>query len=111
MLKGYIGDRIGYRIVIIINVIIVSLSATSFDWTPRFIEYYRTPTITFNTTSDVTEVLQFHWPIKDCTIDNITINDCTSDPILSKEGVRVIEPPLPSHQASKTLLVPKEGPG
>ena len=85
MLKGYIGDRIGYRIVIIFNVIIVSLSATSFDWTPRFIEYYRTPTITFNTTSDVTEVLQFHWPIKDCKIDNITVNDCKNDPILSKE--------------------------
>ena len=85
MLKGYIGDRIGYRIVIIFNVIIVSLSATSFDWTPRFIEYYRTPTITFNTTSDVIEVLQFHWPIKDCKIDNITFNDCKNDPILSKE--------------------------
>ena len=85
ILQGYIGDRIGYRVVIIINLTIVTLSATSFDWTPRFIEYYRTPTITFNATSDVAEVLQFQWPIQDCSIENITVNDCKSDFILSEE--------------------------
>ena len=85
ILQGYIGDRIGYRVVIIINLIIVTLSATSFDWTPRFIEYYRTPTVTFNATSDVAEVLQFQWPIQDCSIENITINNCKSDFILSEQ--------------------------
>ena len=84
-MQGYIGDRIGYRIVIIINLIIVALAATSFDWTPRFIEHYRTPTITFNATSEVAEVLQFQWPIPDCSIENVTINDCKSDFILSEE--------------------------
>ena len=83
--QGYIGDRIGYRIVIIINLIIVALSATAFDYTPRFIEYYRTPTITFNATSDVTEVLQFQWPVQDCIIANVTIDDCKNDFILREE--------------------------
>ena len=83
---GYIGDRIGYRIVIIINLIIVGLSAISFDWTPRFVEFYRTPTITFNATADVTEVLQFQWPIQDCSIKNITVNECKNDIILSEDN-------------------------
>ena len=85
-IQGYIGDRIGYRIVIIINLIIVGLSAISFDWTPRFVEFYRTPTITFNATADVTEVLQFQWPIQDCSIKNITVNECKNDIILSEDN-------------------------
>ena len=85
-IQGYIGDRIGYRIVIIINLIIVGLSAISFDWTPRFVEFYRTPTITFNAPSDVTEVLQFQWPIQDCSIKNITVNECKNDIILSEDN-------------------------
>ena len=85
-IQGYIGDRIGYRIVIIINLIIVGLSAISFDWTPRFVELYRTPTITFNAPSYVTEVLQFQWPIQDCSIKNITVNECKNDIILSEDN-------------------------
>ena len=85
-IQGYIGDRIGYRIVIIINLIIVGLSAISFDWTPKFVEFYRTPTITFNATADVTEVLQFQWPIQDCSIKNITVNECKNDIILSEDN-------------------------
>ena len=84
LILGYIGDRIGYRTVLIINLILAGISATSFDWTPRFTEYIRTPTIHFNATSDQNEVLKFVWPL-DCNSENITVTDCENDPILSDE--------------------------
>ena len=84
LILGYIGDRIGYRTVLIINLILAGISATSFDWTPRFTEYIRTPTIHFNATSDQNEVLKFVWPL-DCNSENITATDCKNDPILSDE--------------------------
>ena len=64
--------------------ILAGISATSFDWTPRFTEYIRTPTIHFNATSDQNEVLKFVWPL-DCNSENITGIDCENDPILSDE--------------------------
>ena len=82
---GYIGDRIGYRIVLVVNLIIAGLTATSFDWTPRFVEHYRTPTISFNTTSDIPEVLQFQWAPNDCNMNNITVDYCENDEILLNE--------------------------
>ena len=82
---GYIGDRIGYRIVLVVNLIIAGLSATSFDWTPRFVEYYRTPTISFNATSNIPEVLQFQWVPNDCNMNNITVDYCENDEILMNE--------------------------
>ena len=65
--------------------ILLTLSATSFDWTPRFIEFYQTPTITFHATQDVREVLQFQWPLPDCRSEKITVEDCESDSILIEE--------------------------
>ena len=53
IILGYIGDRIGYRTVLIIALILSGLSATSFDWTPRFKEFHRIPTITFNSTNGI----------------------------------------------------------
>ena len=65
--------------------ILLTLSATSFDWTPRFIESYRIPIITFHATQDVQEVLQFQWPLPDCRSEKITVEDCESDSILIEE--------------------------
>ena len=53
IILGYIGDRIGYRTVLIIALILSGLSATSFDWTPRFKEFHRIPTVTFNSTKGI----------------------------------------------------------
>jgi hypothetical protein len=42
---GYIGDKIGFKIVLAVTLFSAGLSATAFDWTPRFNEYYRIPTL------------------------------------------------------------------
>ena len=42
---GYIGDKIGFKIVLAVTLFSAGLSATAFDWTPRFNEHYRIPTL------------------------------------------------------------------
>ena len=42
---GYIGDKIGFKIVLAVTLFSAGLSATAFDWTPRFNEYYKIPTL------------------------------------------------------------------
>ena len=40
-ISGYIGDKIGFKIVLAVTLFSAGLSATAFDWTPRFNEYHR----------------------------------------------------------------------
>ena len=76
---GFIGDKIGYNFVVAFHLVSAGITATAFDWTPRYHEYYRIPTITtINTTQ---EIIEFTWPL-DCTSTNVTIEDCQNAEIL-----------------------------
>ena len=82
-LAGYIGDKIGYNIVLVVNLIVAGLTATAFDWTPRFHEYQRVPTISafYDNSTDSYYVTQFTWPPIDCN-GTVTADDCANADIL-----------------------------
>ena len=77
---GYLGDKIGYNTVLVVNLIGCALAQTAFDWTPRFYEHHRTPTLSIlqNETFSSDEILQFVWPLH-CNLTNITIEDCETN--------------------------------
>lgn len=75
-MTGYIGDKIGYNAVLVVNLIGAGLFSTAFDWTPRYHEYQRVPIIsTFSDDQNLTQVLTFQWPLE-CNVTNITVEDC-----------------------------------
>jgi hypothetical protein len=80
---GFIGDKIGYKVVLVVNIILSGAAATCFDLTPRFHEHYRTPTLTIghNTTANSDTILEFIWPL-DCNVTSVTVTDCIATPIL-----------------------------
>lgn len=43
-IAGFIGDRLGYRAILIVSITLTGISATCFDLTPRFSEQIRAPT-------------------------------------------------------------------
>ena len=45
-LSGYIGDKIGYNLVMAIHIFLAAISSTAFDWIPRYKEYYQIPMLT-----------------------------------------------------------------
>ena len=63
------------------------LTATAFDYTPRFTEYYQIPTITarHNESNGVDEILQFVWPLE-CNITDITSDHCQDSEILENKN-------------------------
>ena len=68
----------------IFNLLTAGLTATSFDWTPRFKEVFSIPTVKIhqNTTNiGHDEVTEFTWPIQ-CKSDSITIEQCKNHEIL-----------------------------
>ena len=77
---GYLGDKIGYNTVLVVNLIIAALTQTAFDWTPRFYEQHRIPTLSVlkNETFQMDEIIEFVWPLQ-CNNTNITIQDCKAD--------------------------------
>ncbi len=75
--------------VFIVNLIIAATSATAFNWTPRFKEYYRNPTLKIGQNPDAQEatVLEFIWPLEGCNVTtNSTDIDCMYAPILGPDG-------------------------
>ena len=80
---GYIGDKIGYNIVLVVNLILAGLTATAFDWTPRFYEFSRNPTISafYDNNTETYSVTQFVWPPFNCN-GTITLDDCSNADIL-----------------------------
>ena len=78
--QGYLGDKIGYNIVLVVNLIGCALAQTAFDWTPRFYEHQRIPTISVihNDTFQMDEIIQFAWPLQ-CNNTNITMEECRTD--------------------------------
>ena len=77
MCIGYLGDKIGYNIVLVVNLIGCALAQTALDWTPRFYEHHRVPTLSVlqNETFQADEIVQFVWPLQ-CNTTNVTIEDC-----------------------------------
>ncbi len=84
---GFIGDRVGYNVLLIVNLILAGVSATCFDLTPRFKKHYKIPTLTvgYDSNTNTTLALEFLWPVENCTL-NATVDDCKEAPILSQEG-------------------------
>jgi hypothetical protein len=77
MCIGYLGDKIGYNTVLVVNLLGCALAQTSLDWTPRFYEHHRVPTLSVlqNETFQADEIVQFVWPLQ-CNTTNVTIEDC-----------------------------------
>ena len=74
---GYLGDKIGYNTVLVVNLLGCALAQTALDWTPRFYEHHRVPTLSVlqNETFQADEIFQFVWPLQ-CNATNVTIEDC-----------------------------------
>ena len=79
-LAGYIGDKIGYNVVLVVNLIGAGLTSTAFDWTPRFYEYKRDPIVSILQNDSRDEILKFTWPLE-CD-QNVTKEDCLNADIL-----------------------------
>ena len=77
MCIGYLGDKIGYNTVLVVNLLGCALAQTALDWTPRFYEHHRVPTLSVlqNETFQADEIVQFVWPLQ-CNSTNVTIEDC-----------------------------------
>ena len=77
MCIGYLGDKIGYNTVLVVNLLGCALAQTALDWTPRFYEHHRVPTLSVlqNETFQADEIVQFVWPLQ-CNTTNVTIEDC-----------------------------------
>ena len=87
MCIGYLGDKIGYNIVLVVNLIGCALAQTALDWTPRFYEHHRVPTLSVlqNETFQADEIVQFVWPLQ-CNTTNVTIEDCK----INAEGQKLL---------------------
>ena len=88
---GFIGDRIGYKPVLLVSIIAIALCGTCFDFIPRYKEYYRYPSamITLNTTNNNSFILKsVNWPITypECDVrDTHNITLCENSPPLTNE--------------------------
>ena len=84
---GYLGDKIGYNAVLVVNLLGCALAQTAFDWTPRFYEHHRVPTLSVlqNETFQADEIIQFVWPLQ-CNTTNVTIEDCK----INAEGQKLL---------------------
>ena len=84
---GYLGDKIGYNTVLVVNLLGCALAQTAFDWTPRFYEHHRVPTLSVlkNETFQADEIIQFVWPLQ-CNTTNVTIEDCK----INEEGQKLL---------------------
>ena len=87
MCIGYLGDKIGYNTVLVVNLVGCALAQTAFDWTPRFYEHHRVPTLSVlqNETFQADEIVQFVWPLQ-CNTTNVTIEDCK----INAEGQKLL---------------------
>ena len=63
------------------------MAQTAFDWTPRFYEHHRVPTLSVlqNETFQADEIVQFVWPLQ-CNTTNVTIEDCK----INAEGQKLL---------------------
>ena len=63
------------------------MAQTAFDWTPRFYEHHRVPTLSVlqNETFQADEIIQFVWPLQ-CNTTNVTIEDCK----INEEGQKLL---------------------
>ena len=87
MCIGYLGDKIGYNTVLVVNLLGCALAQTALDWTPRFYEHHRVPTLSVlqNETFQADEIVQFVWPLQ-CNTTNVTIEDCK----INAEGQKLL---------------------
>ena len=87
MCIGYLGDKIGYNTVLVVNLLGCALAQTALDWTPRFYEHHRVPTLSVlqNETFQADEIVQFVWPLQ-CNSTNVTIEDCK----INAEGQKLL---------------------
>ena len=87
MCIGYLGDKIGYNTVLVVNLLGCALAQTALDWTPRFYEHHRAPTLSVlqNETFQDDEIVQFVWPLQ-CNTTNVTIEDCK----INAEGQKLL---------------------
>lgn len=76
---GFLGDQIGYKAVIIFNILMTGLIGTSFDWTPRYSETIRAPSVTlfkFNSYAVTNYVVSTQWAL--CDVPSPTTDLCAS---------------------------------
>ena len=79
---GFIGDRVGYRWVLVVSMVITALFGTFLDLTPRFSVDVKAPTATlFKAHDDPSfQLVSVEWPL--CHMDTLTDSDCEDSLLL-----------------------------